>query len=255
MIMANRLKYFVGNWKMFGDLKSIKILKQVNNFLIKDKSKNKNKRVIFCIPHTLIYPFVKKLKTKLISVGAQNCHYRRDHGAFTGSISPLMIKKAGAKFIILGHSENRMEGETNQLINKKINSALMEKLNVVFCIGESLNEKRKNKTFSILRNQIKGSISKKFDLKRIIIAYEPIWSIGTGKIPKAKELEKTFYYIKKYLKKIYKSKKFPTVLYGGSVDPKNINFFSKIREIDGFLIGGSSRSSKKFIDIIKNYYK
>ena len=127
-------------------------------------------------------------------MGAQNCHYRRDHGAFTGSISPLMIKKAGAKFIILGHSENRMEGETNKLIKEKINSALKQKITVIYCIGETLKEKNKKKTSYVLKKQIREGLEKKFNLNKIIIAYEPVWSIGTNKIPRAKELKKTIQY-------------------------------------------------------------
>jgi triosephosphate isomerase len=166
-----------------------------------------------------------------------------------------MLKNAGAKYVILGHSENRAEGDTNQLIKKKIESALNQKLNIIFCIGETFKEKIKGKTFSVLKNQIKGSIDKKYNINKIIIAYEPIWSIGTGKIAKVQELKNTFKFIKNEFKKNFKTKTFPVVLYGGSVNDSNIGLFSSISEIDGFLIGGASKSSKKFIDIIKNYYK
>ena len=108
-----------------------------------------------------------------------------------------MLKKAGAKYIILGHSENRSEGETNKLIKKKIISALKQKLNIIFCIGETLKDKKKGKTFSILRNQLRGSLEKKFNLKKIILAYEPVWSIGTNRIPKMNELDNTIKFIKK----------------------------------------------------------
>ena len=166
-----------------------------------------------------------------------------------------MLKKAGAKYIILGHSENRAEGETNYLIKKKIISALKQKLNIIFCIGETLKEKNKGKTFSILREQMKSSLEKKFNINKIIFAYEPVWSIGTNKIPKMDELKKTIEFIKRDSKKIFKIEKTPKVLYGGSVNHKNIRLFSSIYQIDGFLIGGASQSSKKFIDIIINYYK
>jgi len=134
-------------------------------------------------------------------------------------------------------------------------SALNQKLNVIFCIGENHKEKNKGKTLSILRNQIRGSLDKKFNLKKVIIAYEPVWSIGTGKIPKKEELKRIFVYIKNEYKKFFKTKINPTILYGGSVNSDNITGFASISEIDGFLIGGASRKSKKFIDIIKNYYK
>jgi len=166
-----------------------------------------------------------------------------------------MLKKAGAKYIILGHSENRAEGETNYLIKKKIISALKQKLNIIYCIGETLKEKNKGKTFSILREQMKSSLEKKFNINKIIFAYEPVWSIGTNKIPKMNKLKKTIEFIKRDFKKNFKTKKTPKVLYGGSVNDKNIRLFSSISQIDGFLIGGASQSSKKFIDIIINYYK
>ena len=134
-------------------------------------------------------------------------------------------------------------------------SALNQKLNVIFCIGESFYEKKRNKTFSVLRKQIKSSLEKNFNLNKIIIAYEPIWSIGTNKIPKMNDLKNTIKFIKNDFKKILKTKKLPKVLYGGSVNDNNISLFSSISEMDGFLIGGASQSSKKFIDIVKNYYK
>ena len=202
-----------------------------------------------------IFFFNKKLKSSLISLGAQNCHYHQGYGAFTGSVSASMLKKMGAKYIILGHSENRSEGETYQAIKKKIISAINQKLNVIFCIGENYKEKKKSRTLSVLKKQIKGSLEKKFANDKIIIAYEPVWSIGSNKIPKINELRNTIKYIKNDFRKTFKTKKYPKVLYGGSVNPKNIKLFNSIREIDGFLIGGASQSSKKFIDIIKNYYK
>ena len=115
--------------------------------------------------------------------------------------------------------------------------------------------KKKNRTFSVLKKQIESVLEKKFDHNDIIVAYEPIWSIGTGKIPEAKDLLKTTLFIKKILKNIFKKSISPAVLYGGSVDAENISQFKSLNEIDGFLIGGASKSDKKFIDIIKNYYR
>ena len=252
--MTNKLKYFVGNWKMFGDFGSFKIVSEINQYIYTSKRLANNK-IILCVPNTLIHFFNKKLKSSLISLGAQNCHYHQGYGPFTGSVSASMLKKMGAKYIILGHSENRSEGETYQAIKKKIISAINQKLNVIFCIGENYKEKKKSRTLSVLTKQIKGSLEKKFVNDKIIIAYEPVWSIGSNKIPKINELRNTIKYIKNDFRKTFKTKKYPKVLYGGSVNPKNIKLFSSIVEIDGFLIGGASQSSKKFIDIIKNYYK
>jgi triosephosphate isomerase len=253
--MTNKLKYFIGNWKMFGDFESFKIVHRVNLFSKHSKALYKKKKIILCVPNTLISFFSEKLKSKFISLGVQNCHYHQGYGPFTGSVNASMLKNAGAEYIILGHSENRSEGETNKLIKKKIMSALNQKLNVIFCIGESFYEKKRNKTFSVLRKQIKGSLEKNFNINKIIIAYEPVWSIGTNKIPKIKDLKNTIRFIKNNFKKSLKTKKLPKVIYGGSVNDKNISLFSSISEMDGFLIGGASQSSKKFIDIVRNYYK
>jgi triosephosphate isomerase (TIM) len=253
--MTNKIKYFIGNWKMFGDLTSFKIINELNKFRHKFKKLSNKNRVIICVPNTLIYFFKNKLKNKLISLGVQNCHQSQIYGSFTGSVNASMLKKTGAEFIILGHSENRFDGETNKLIKKKIQSALDVNLNIIFCIGETLKEKNNRKTFSAIKKQIKESIEKNFDINKIIFAYEPVWSVGTNKVPKIDDLTKTVKFIKLIYKKIYKSKKIPRVLYGGSVNKQNIRTFSSISCIDGFLIGRESQSSKKFIDIIKNYYK
>ena len=253
--MTNKLKYFVGNWKMFGNLASSKKIYTIQRFSTSNKKIQRRIKIILCVPNTLIYFMKNKFRSKRISIGAQNCHHYPGFGPFTGSISAPMLKNVGAEYVILGHSENRLEGDTNKIIKKKITSALDHNLKVIFCIGESIKQKKTGRTFSVLKKQIKNSIKNNNKLKNIIIAYEPIWSIGTGKIPKTKELKKIFKYIKNEFKKICKTKKPPIVLYGGSVNSKNIGNFSLINELDGFLIGGASKSSKKFIDIIRNYYK
>ena len=253
--MTNKLMYFIGNWKMFGDFNDFKIIKRINEFSYKSRNSINQKKIIFCVPATLINHYKKKNKKKYIYLGAQNCHDQSDYGPYTGYISPAMLKKAGAEYVILGHSENRLTGESNKLIKKKIISSLNKKLNVIFCIGETMKEKKRKKTFSVIKKQIQDTLKKNFNINKIIIAYEPVWSIGSNKIPKIDELKNIILYIKKEVKKIFKSKVNPKVLYGGSVNDKNIRLFSPIIEIDGFLIGNASRSSKKFIDIVKNYYK
>ena len=189
----------------------------------------------------------KKLKNSSIKVGAQNCHENENYGAFTGYVNSKMLRDAGAKYVIIGHSENRKSGETNRLINLKIKSALKSGLKVIFCIGETLKEKRKKNTNQVLNKQIKIGLSGIKNKNKVIIAYEPVWSIGSGLIPKPHELFKTVNFIKKKIKN-YK------ILYGGSVNSKNIPVLRSISNIDGFLIGGASQDSKKFIDIIKKTY-
>ena len=165
-----------------------------------------------------------------------------------------MLKSVGAKYTLVGHSDNRGEGDTDTMLKDKVRYALNNNLKVVFCIGENKKEKKNKKTLNVLKKQLTKVLEKKFGKNNIIVAYEPIWSIGTGRIPTAKELKKITIHIKKVLKGIFK-KSSPAVLYGGSVDGGNVEMFKKIKEIDGFLIGGASKTSKKFIDIIKNYYR
>ncbi len=252
--MTNKLKYFIANWKMFGDLKSYKIIANVNKFNNK-YNKIDNYKIVFCVPNTLIHIFSRKLKSKTILIGAQNSTHHKESGPYTGSVNPTMLKAVGAKFVILGHYENRCEGETNELIKKKLIESHRKNLKVILCIGESLNQKKQKKTYQVIKNQLRKILDKKTKPENIILAYEPIWCIGTNNLPKEIELRKIITFIKIECKKILKSKKLPKVLYGGSVNPRNIHLFSKITQLDGLLVGGASRSSKEFIDIIKNYYK
>jgi len=244
--MTNKYMYFIANWKMYGGLKSLNSLHKVNKFF-KTFKKKVFVKIIYCPPSTLIRPMSKKLKNTRIEVGAQNCHEHQTYGAFTGSINSMMLKNVGAKYVIIGHSENRQVGENDKLINLKIKSALKSGLKVIFCIGETLKEKKKKITKHVLTKQIKLGLKQIKKKNKIIIAYEPVWAIGTGLIPKSIELFKTIDFIKK---KMTTNK----VLYGGSVNSINIKELKKITNLDGFLIGGASQDSNKFIDIIKKTF-
>jgi triosephosphate isomerase len=245
--MTNKYMYFVANWKMYGNLSSLNTLNKVIKF---SKSKEINKgRLVYCPPYTLISSFSKKFKNCQIGIGGQNCHENKNYGPYTGSVNAHMLKNIGAHFVIIGHSENREKGEANKLINLKIKSALEAKLKVIFCIGETLNEKRKKKTKSILSKQISFGLKNIRNKSNIFIAYEPVWAIGSGIVPKSNDLFKTIEFIKSKFKD-----KLPRVLYGGSVNPQNITNLKEINNIDGFLIGGASQNAKKFIDIVKKTY-
>ena len=246
------MRYFIGNWKMFGVPKSINILNKINAFHSKDKNRYKY-RVIITPPYTLLESYAKQFKNKNISIGSQNCYQKDQFSSNTAAVSPYMIRSVGSKYTLVGHSDNRTEGDTDKILKDKVKYALKNNLKVVFCIGENKKDKKNNKTLSVLKKQINRVLNKSLNKNNLIVAYEPIWSIGTGKIPSQKELKTTIIHIKKALKKILK--KSPPVLYGGSVDGSNVKLFKEIKEIDGFLVGGASKSSKKFIDIIKNYYR
>ena len=238
--------YFIANWKMFGGLGTLNSVNKVIKFL-KTFKKSKKIKLIYCPPNTLINLMSKKFLKTSVEVGAQNCHESMSYAPLTGSVNPSMLKSVGAKYVIIGHSENRQSGETDKLINLKVKAAIKAGLKVIFCIGETLSQKRKKITKKILSKQIKLGLNNVQRSKNIIIAYEPVWSIGTGVIPKSSELLKTIDFIKD---KARNNK----VLYGGSVNPKNIRELKLIRSIDGFLIGGASQEAKKFIDIIKKTY-
>ena len=245
--MTNNM-FFIANWKMFGDFKSVNSIKKVIN-LSKDK-KYKKAKIIYCPPYTLLDKFFKITKNSKIEIGAQNCHYYQKPGPFTGSVNVDLIKSTGAKYVIIGHSENRSSGDSNHIINLKIKSALKKKLKIIFCIGETLKEKRKNKTNLVLKSQIVHGLKNIKKNNNVIFAYEPVWSIGTGLIPKNNDLKEQINVIKKTISKFCRLSN-PKIIYGGSVNPKNISELRKISSIKGFLIGGASQKAKNFIDIIK----
>ena len=161
--MTNNM-LFIANWKMFGDLKAVNSAKKVIKF--SKTKKFKKVQIIYCPPYTLINQFIKITKNSRIKIGAQNCHYEQSPGAFTGSINTDLLKSAGAKYVIIGHSENRSSGDSNKLINLKIKSALKKKLKVIFCIGETLKERKNKKTNLVLNSQIKKGLK---NIKKITI--------------------------------------------------------------------------------------
>ena len=242
--MTNKYMYFIANWKMFRDIGTLNSLDKVIKF---SKSIKKNKfKLIYCPPSTLIRPLSKRLKKTKIDVGAQNCHHIYDFGPYTGQVNSRMLKSVGAKYVIIGHSESRQSGENDKLINSKIKSAIRAGLKVIFCVGETLSEKKNKKTNQVLRKQIKNGLSSIKNKSNIIIAYEPVWSIGSGLIPTSENLTKSIKYIKSKF-----GKKSPKILYGGSVNSNNVGKLKIITGIDGFLVGGASQNPKKFIYIIK----
>jgi triosephosphate isomerase len=190
-----------------------------------------------------------------IYLGAQNI-YCEDEGAYTGEISPLMIKELGCRYVILGHSERRqIFGESDELINKKVKAALKYSLIPILCIGETLKQRKNDKTLDVIKAQLDTDLDgiEKEKMQKIIIAYEPIWAIGTGETATPAQAQESHSFIRKYLKEKFDQKTADKVkiLYGGSVKPHNIEELIKEPDLDGALVGGASLEARSFSQIIK----
>ena len=250
----NKTIYFIANWKMNGNHNSIKEIELVFRFL-KKSAINKFIKIIFCPPATLINFFRIKIRNRLINFGAQDISkINVDNGPFTGQLSANILKNSGANYVIIGHSEKRLIDEDFKTIKEKINVALKNKLKVIFCIGENLSQKKRGLSLKILKKQILSSLEKKINFNNLIIAYEPVWSIGTGIVPSNNYLNKVYVDLKNFLKKKYNVNS-PIMLYGGSVTKDNVATLGDISLISGFLIGGASLKATSFIKILKNYFK
>ena len=239
----NKGKLIVANWKMnFLYKNAFDFCKKI---LLKKKL-IKNKFVI-CPPTTLILQLSSKFKG--ITFGAQDCHYEK-LGAYTGDISALMLKDINCKHVIIGHSERRKYYfEDHIILKRKIESVINAGLIPIYCIGEDINIKRKDKTKNHLLRQLLNTLPKK-NKNKIIIAYEPIWSIGTGNTPTVNEIEDVNLYIKKIITKINLSYEKTSILYGGSVNKHNSLVFLDNKNIDGLLIGGASLNLNTFFSIL-----
>ena len=243
-----RTKYTIANWKMNGLNNSIKLVKSIENHI--KKTKHSKSKIIICPPFTLLSNFTKI--EKKISFGGQDCHYL-NNGAFTGSISASMLKSIGCKYVIIGHSERRQyQNELSKELKLKIKSALASNLKVIYCIGEKFSElKRRNK---VLASQI-NSLPTNFKFKNIIIAYEPVWAIGTGKVPSLNQINNIHSKIRLLLaKKIgHNNSNKISILYGGSVNAQNASEILNLSQVDGVLVGGASLKVPDFSKIIDSY--
>ena len=217
---------------------------------IKNK-KFKNTDILICPPFTIANIFSSLSKKSNLIIGAQDCS-DKESGAFTGDISPEMLKDIDLEMVILGHSERReYHNETSEIVKKKAINALKNKLKVIICVGESLSQKKNGKTLRIIGDQLKKSLPDKITSNNLIIAYEPIWAIGSGLIPKNEDIFKVHEFIAKKLVKKYgvKGKKIK-ILYGGSVNKKNAEDILSIDFVNGALVGGASLRYKDFKSIL-----
>jgi triosephosphate isomerase len=249
-----RKKLVIANWKMNkGLVEAQKFVEEIKTFL--DNSQNISSETVICPPFISLDTVYKSTKGSAIKLGAQNVHYETN-GAYTGEISCSMLKSCGCKYVIAGHSERRQYfGETNEIINKKVLKILDEGLKPILCVGETLAEHQDHLTEAVIEEQLKVCLGYVFkeQISKIVIAYEPVWAIGTGKNATPHQAETVHNFIRKKIKKMFdeESGQDIKILYGGSVTPENAKELFTPEPIDGGLVGGASLDEKKFIEIIK----
>ncbi|MFA5751390.1 MAG: triose-phosphate isomerase [Candidatus Paceibacterota bacterium] len=251
-----RKKIVIGNWKMnpLSDEEAKSIFSSINKLLYKLNQTS----VVICPPSLFLISFKNKLNP-LISLGSQNVFEENPSlgiGAYTGEISASMLKNSGVKYSIVGHSERRINGETNEEINKKIKLLLDAKIIPILCIGEKERDTNHD-YFNYIKNQIEKALEKikKEDIEKIIIAYEPVWAISTTKNKKTanpSDFKEMYIYIKKIIANKYGTKlKIPQIIYGGSVNSKNAEGFLTEGGADGLLVGKESLNPRNFSEIVK----
>ena len=247
-----RLPFMAGNWKMNKTVEeALGLVRELKASL----SGVKAVEVAVAPPFTALYAIHKELEGSPIHLAAQNLYWE-EKGAFTGEISPLMLKEIGCHYVILGHSERRQFfGETDETVNRRIKAALARGLKVIFCIGETLKEREEGKTFSVIERQVKGGLKGFGDqeMKNMVVAYEPVWAIGTGKTATPEQAEEVHRYIRGKLEKLYSRQVSEEIRiqYGGSVTPENIKGLMNQPNIDGALVGGASLKADSFCKIVR----
>ncbi len=249
-----RRKVIAGNWKMNNDLTETQnLISKLTSALSSEKI---NCDIIICPPFTSLSEANSLVKGTAIKLGAQNMN-ENDSGAFTGEISAQMLKSVGCEYVILGHSERRaIYKESDELINKKIKKALEKGLKPIFCVGETLEEREKDITKDVIKRQIIKGLEQisKDELAKIIIAYEPVWAIGTGKTATPEQAEEVHEFIRDLIEVEYGDDSAENLIiqYGGSVKPDNAKELLHQKDIDGALVGGACLKSDSFMGIIKS---
>jgi len=240
-----------GNWKMFKTVQeSVTFAKALREALAKPVEID----VAVCPPFPSLFPVSEVLSGSVMGVGAQDLHWEEE-GAFTGEVSPGMLKAAGCQYTLVGHSERRAYfSETNAVLRQKLKAALRGELIPILCVGERLEEREKNKTFQVIENHL--SVFEGLDPKdaaKVVIAYEPVWAIGTGKTATPQQAQEVHAYIRRWVEKSYDATLASNIriLYGGSVKPDNIEALLGESDIDGALVGGASLEVKSFLKIVE----
>ena len=246
-----RRPVMAGNWKMNKTRdEALQFIYSVNNEL----PSNEKVESVICAPAILLRCLVKRQGSEL-RIGAQNMHYA-ESGAYTGEISPSMLETTGVSYVVLGHSERReMFNETDEAINKKIVAALAHDITPIVCCGETLEQREANQVEEVLGNQIRKAYANlpSEDVAKTIIAYEPIWAIGTGKTATAEVADETCGFVRSVIREMYGSvvAEEIRILYGGSVKPSNIEELMSKENIDGGLVGGASLEAESFLKLVK----
>ena len=246
-----RVPIIAGNWKMNKTIaEAVDLVEEIKVNKLKD-----GVEVVLCTPFTALAAVKEAVEGTAIRVGAQNMHWE-EWGAYTGEISPLMLKELGVDYVIIGHSERRQYfNESDESVNKKVIAALKHGIKPIVCVGESLEERESNKEKDVVRRQITKSLEglKAEDVKNIVIAYEPIWAIGTGKTASAEEANDMIAYIREIIGELYGDLKDQIrIQYGGSVKANNIKELMAQSHIDGALVGGASLKAEDFVKLV-NY--
>ena len=240
-----RKTYIAGNWKMNMGLESAKeLLNEIKNV-------DSTATVVVCPPFTMLPIATEILKDSNIFVGAQNMNYN-ESGAYTGEIAPDMLVELGVKFVILGHSERRTYyGETDEDVNKKVLKAIEKGLTPIVCVGETLEQRESGNALSDVNDQVKKALCGVEDVTKVVIAYEPIWAIGTGKTATPQDANEVMIAIRNEIRSGFGDAcEDVSILYGGSMNENNVCALMEMSDIDGGLIGGASLKSEKFTKLM-----
>lgn len=251
-----RKTLIAGNWKMNNDVEQS--VKLVESLKLMSEKFDSNAEVLICPAFTSLYAVKEALRDSDIKIGAQNMHFE-DKGAYTGEVSPLMLKNIGVDYVIIGHSERRQYfNETDETVNKKLKSALKHNIGPILCVGETLREREEKKEKETVRNQIVKALEniQLSDAEKIVVAYEPIWAIGTGINATSVQANEMASFIRICISEIYNEQLSDKIIiqYGGSVNGDNAMDILSQSDIDGALVGGASLKADEFLKII-NYAK
>jgi triosephosphate isomerase len=251
--MLNRRPLIVGNWKMH---KTVKEAIELATGIRRELFDSNKADIVICPPFTALDSVYEVVMETPISLGAQDVFWEEE-GAYTGEVSALMLKDTGCKYVIIGHSERRKYlSETNQMINRKIKSAINAGLTPIVCVGETLDEREAGKSLEVVSTQLKEGLEglAQADVSKIVIAYEPVWAIGTGRTAKPHQAQEVQRFIRDWIKKNFPSSSVSNIriLYGGSVKPENIADLVSQEDIDGALVGGASLEVSSFVSIVRN---